>query len=372
MNQLKCLPQETIVWGHDILGTVAASLGDYGISRPIIFTVGSLEALNREYIQPGIRDAVGIFTQLPAHVPDFAVRHGLEACINHGAESIVALGGGSVLDAAKAVSDSHFKRTGRHLPIAAFPTTLSGSEFSHYFGVTETDGPQKFKRSYAVRETVPRLVAIDPRLIADTPRALLLSSALKSIDHAVEGMRRVEVDHPHAILAAKGVERFFSVLDKWPRKLETRDALQRDLVSTEDLLQLQLAAWQCYFFPASVIYGLSHRIGHILGGTFGLPHSVTSCVTLAPVIRACAGTYGAKFEMFASGRTSGSAAAYLADRLSGLVRSLELPSRLGILNFDKAKLAEVSALLKNNYPAEVADLGDGAGEKLDALLASLW
>ncbi|SIT44117.1 Alcohol dehydrogenase, class IV [Paraburkholderia piptadeniae] len=372
MNQLKCLPQEAIVWGHDILETAATSLGDYGITRPIIFTVEFLETLNRDYILPGVRDAVGIFTELPAHVPDFAVRKGLKACIDHGADSIIALGGGSVLDAAKAVSFWHFEQTGRHLPIAAFPTTLSGSEFSHYFGVTETDGPQKFKRSYAVRQTVPRLVVIDPRLITDTPRALLLSSAIKGIDHAVEGMRKVESDHPHAILAAKGVERFFTVLERWPQKLETRDALQRSLVSTEDLLQLQLGAWQCYFFPASVIYGLSHRIGHILGGTFGLPHSVTSCFTLAPVIRACADAYGDKFEIFASGSATSTAAESLADRLSSLVRSLGLPSRLSALDFDKAKLCEVSALLKDNYPSEVADLGAGAGGKLDALLESLW
>jgi hypothetical protein len=261
------LPQEGIIWGHDILKTVAASLGDYGISRPIIFTVEFLEALNREYIQPGVQDAVGLFTDLPPHVPDFAVRNGLGACIDRGAGSIIALGGGSVLDAAKAVSYLHFKQTGRHLPIAAFPTTLSGSEFSHYFGVTETDGPQRFKRSYAVRETVPRLVVIDPRLVAETPRALLLSSAIKGIDHAVEGMRKVATDHPHAILAARGVERFLTVLEKWPQKLETGQAIQRGLVSTDDLLQLQLGAWQCYFFPASVIYGLSHRIGHILRAT---------------------------------------------------------------------------------------------------------
>jgi maleylacetate reductase len=214
MNQLKCLPQEGIIWGHDILKPVSASIGDYGISRPIIFTVEFLEALNREYIQPGIRDGVGIFTDLPPHAPDFAVRNGLRACIEREAESIIALGGGSVLDAAKAVSHLHFKQVGRHLPIAAFPTTLSGSEFSHYFGVTETDSQQKFKRSYAVRETVPKLVVIDPRLLVDTPRVLLLSSAIKGIDHAVEGMRRVTTDHPHAILAASGVERFLSVLEK--------------------------------------------------------------------------------------------------------------------------------------------------------------
>ncbi|MBB5426007.1 hypothetical protein HDG40_004180 [Paraburkholderia sp. JPY158] len=372
MNQLKCLPQDGIIWGHDILRTVAASLGDYGISRPVIFTVEFLEALSREYIQPGVRDAVGIFVDLPPHVPDFAVQQGLRACMDRGADSIIALGGGSVLDAAKAVSYLHFQQTGRHLPIAAFPTTLSGSEFSHYFGVTETDGPQKFKRSYAVRETAPRLVVLDPRLIVDTPRVLLLSSAIKGIDHAVEGMRKIETDHPHAILAARGVERFLTVLEKWPQQLDTHQAIKRGLVCADDLLELQLAAWQCYFFPASVIYGLSHRIGHVLGGTFGLPHSLTSCITLAPVIRACARAYGDKFEIFCAARGNKTAAAYLADRIAGVVASLELPGRLRTLDFDKAKLPEVAALLESSYPSEVADLGERAGEKLAAILESMW
>ena len=136
MNQLKCLPQEEIVWGHNILEDVAASLGDRGIRRPITFTVGFLESLHRDVLLPGICDSVGSFIDLPPHVPDFAVRDGLQACLTRDAQSIVALGGGSVLDAAKAVSYAHFKQTGRYLPIAAFPTTLSGSEFSHYFGVT--------------------------------------------------------------------------------------------------------------------------------------------------------------------------------------------------------------------------------------------
>lgn len=371
MNQLKCLPHEEIVWGHDVLKTVAPSMGDYGIRRPMTFTVEFLEALNREYLQPAIGDGVGTFTGLPPHVPDFAVDNGLRACIEANAGSIIALGGGSVLDAAKAVSYQHFRQTGRYLPIAAIPTTLSGSEFSHYFGVTETDGPQKFKRSYAVRETTPRLVVIDPRMIVGTPRVLLLSSAIKGIDHAVEGMRRVDVDHPHAMLAARGVERFLAVLEKWPRKLETREAVVAGHVSTDDLLQLQLAAWQCYFYPASVIYGLSHRIGHILGGTYGLPHSVTSCIALAPVIRACAATYGRKLEIFAAHRGDRSPADFLADRIEAAVRALELPSRLGDLDFDPARLPEMAALLRQNYPSEVGDLGDNAGAKLDALLESL-
>lgn len=373
MDQLKCLPQDHVVWGHDILRPVAASLGDYGLRRPIVLTVHFLEALHRAYLAPALDECVGVFTGLPAHVPDFAVDAALQACRDARAASIVALGGGSVLDAAKAVSARHFAETGRYLPIAAFPTTLSGSEFSHYFGVTETDGPRKFKRSYAVRETVPKLVAIDPQLIVDTPRELLLSSAIKGIDHAVEGMRRVGTDHPHAMLAARGVARFLGVLERWPKRLDTRAALEAGSVSMDDLLQLQLGAWQCYFYPASVIYGLSHRIGHILGGTFGLPHSVTSCITLAPVIRACAETYGDKLDIFGTAaRTHTRTADWLADRIAGLVDTLDLPSRLRGFDIPRGTLREVAAMLAEYYPAEVGDLGDDAARKLEALLEGMW
>ncbi|EJN22528.1 alcohol dehydrogenase, class IV [Pseudomonas sp. GM78] len=371
MNQLTCLPQDSVIWGENILATAVSRFAEYGIESPITFTVTPLTELNDTCLQPHIKQGVGVFTELPAHVPDVTVEKGLQACLRLGAKSIIALGGGSVLDAAKAVSYRHHQQTGHFLPIAALPTTLSGSEFSHYFGITETAGPEKFKRSYAIRETTPKVVVIDPVLLLDTPRALLLSSAIKGMDHAVEGMRKVRTDHPHAIMSASGLQRFFNVLERWPEKLETRRAIDHGLVTRHDLLQLQLAAWQCYFSPASVIYGLSHRIGHILGGTFGLPHSATSCITLAPVIRACADYYGAKLDIL-SPAPRGLAAEQLAERIANLVVSLGLPSRISCFDIDKSQLTKVAELLKTHYPNEVDDLGGNASAKLDLLLERLW
>jgi len=372
MNHLNCLPQDSVFWGANSLAETVAHFGDYGIDRPITFTVAPLAQLNSTYVQPHVQNGVGSFTELPAHVPDVAVQHALAECIRLQAHSIIALGGGSVLDAAKAVSYQHFQKTGRFLPIAALPTTLSGSEFSHYFGITETAGPEKFKRSYAIRETTPKVVVIDPILLLDTPRPLLLSSAIKGMDHAVEGMRKVAVDHPHAIMSASGLQRFFSVLEKWPAQIDTRQAIDQGLVSLDDLLQLQLAAWQCYFSPASVIYGLSHRIGHILGGTYGLPHSATSCITLAPVIQACADYYGSKLEAFCAPRGETTAAEQLAERIAGLVTHLGLPSRIGQFDLDKAQLGNIADLLMTHYPNEVNDLGSDAAIKLKKLLERLW
>ncbi|MBZ7924839.1 iron-containing alcohol dehydrogenase [Ensifer adhaerens] len=372
MSELKCLPQESVIWGKAIIAEAVTRLSGHGVNRPIVFTAEPLVPLYEKHIQPFLKDVAGLTTALPAHVPDFAVEAALDAAIAAGAKSIVALGGGSVLDAAKAVSHFHHQRTGEFLPIAAFPTTLSGSEFSHYFGVTETSGPQKFKRSYAVSETTPRVVVIDPVLVEGTPRALLLSSAIKGLDHAVEGMRKVESDHPHAILAASGAERFLSVLERWPSGLETVEGLRSGKVDHDDLLQLQLAAWQCYFYPASVIYGLSHRIGHILGGTYGVPHSMTSCITLAPVIRACADFYGRKLTVFSPESGTILAAEVLANRIENVVRRLELPNRIGAFNLSPEELPAVAALLESNYPNEVADLGENASDKLATLLGSIW
>jgi len=372
MQKLDFLPQEKVIWGRNVLADAMAALGRHGIVKPMLFTVEPLEALAKEMLAAVRSDFVGEFMDFPPHVPEAAVNNALRACEDTGAESIVALGGGSVLDAAKAVSHFHFVRHGRYLPVVALPTTLSGSEFSHYFGVTEIVGETKFKRSYAVRETAPRLVIIDPELIRGTPRALLLSSAVKGIDHAVEGMRLIEADHPHAILAASGVRRFLAVLHRWPSNVETRDAIDRGFVSLEDLLQLQLAAWQCYFFPASVVYGLSHRIGHILGGTFGVPHSITSCITLAPVINACAPFYGDKFKVFNDKVTGLEAAAQLSREIAGAVRLLGLPTKLREIGFERARLSDVSTLLLENYPREVNDLGADASDKLTSLLENLW
>ncbi|AJA09525.1 iron-containing alcohol dehydrogenase [Sphingopyxis fribergensis] len=371
MAQLLPLPQNLIVWGENVLASTISAFPEHGIERPIVFSVDFLDAMRRDLVEPHLVGSVGNYLNLPAHAPDIAIEESLERIRSLGARSIIAHGGGSVLDAAKAASHLHHERTGTFLPIAALPTTLSGSEFSHYFGITETNGPVRFKRSYAVRETVPTIVVLDPLLLLDTPVELLLSSAIKGMDHAVEGMRTVDVDHPHAIMAASGLNQFAAVLERWPRGLPPRLAIESGAVTHRDLLSLQLAAWHCYFAPASVIYGLSHRIGHILGGTYGLPHSVTSCITLAPVIRACADRYGPKLSIFGESRIA-PAAAQLANRIEGLVTAQGLPDRVGPLGLDRSILPDVHDLLVRSYPAEVADLGDAAEAKLTSLLDSLW
>ena len=167
---LKCLPQDMVRWGQGIVPQVLQELPQHGVERPIVFTIEPLFSSTNQLVLPHLQEVSGVFTDLPPHAPDTAIEAALARCIRTGARSIIAYGGGSVLDAAKAVSHFHYIRQGSHLPIVALPTTLSGSEFSHYFGVTETSGARPFKRSRAKRATVPRVVLLDPNLLLNTPR----------------------------------------------------------------------------------------------------------------------------------------------------------------------------------------------------------
>ncbi|TZG36548.1 iron-containing alcohol dehydrogenase [Agrobacterium sp. B1(2019)] len=372
MSEIRFLPQSSVIWGKDVVAPALRQVRDQFTQKPMLFSIPELVDVLEETVAPGLGETCSRYLDFPPHVPDFAVEAALDAAKSAGAGLIVACGGGSVLDAAKAVSHAHHLETGSFLPIVALPTTLSGSEFSHYFGITETSGGTRFKRSYAVRDTTPRHVIIDPELMRRTPRPLLLSSAIKGLDHALEGMRKVGTEHPHAILAAQGVRTFLSVLGNWPEQLETEDALAKGLVTLDDILALQLSAWHCYFYPASVVYGLSHRIGHILGGTFELPHSMTSCVTLAPVMSATSAFYGSKLRPFAPEAHAAAPGEYLARIIAQTVKHLGLPSTLSDLRLAREALPEVASLLQENYPDEVRDLGPGAEEKLPPLLEAMW
>jgi alcohol dehydrogenase class IV len=121
MSELNSLPQELVVWGKSILSETVASLGDRGFDRPIILTVPPLATMNGEYVQAKLKNRVGVFTDLLAHAPDVGICSGLKAYVEAGAHSIVAHGGGSVLDAARAVSYLPHQQTGR------YPTSSSNN-----------------------------------------------------------------------------------------------------------------------------------------------------------------------------------------------------------------------------------------------------
>jgi alcohol dehydrogenase class IV len=301
---------------------------------------------------------MGRFAQLPAHVPAEAVAEAVERVRAAEADAIVSVGGGSVLDAAKAVIVAIRDNDGRRLRHVAVPTSLSGSEYAHFYGVTVDD----FKHSYADLDAAPELVLLDPEATLATPPALWNGSAFKALDHAIETLRapgeRPIVD-PLALVGIRGIAETLEA-SNGPGALQAR-------------MDCQIAAWRCYFAPVNAAHGLSHRIGHILGGTYGVPHAATSSVTLPAVVRAGERLWPQLDATIADALSAADPSAghgSPADMLTALAGRLGLPTRLRDVDVPAAEIPSIVALLLEAYPSSVKQLGlDQAG--LTLLLSSI-
>ena len=244
------LATRRVRWGAGAIDDLGGDLDELQESRAFTLTTPPLEGSVAPAVEAALGGRhVGRFGGLLAHVPAAAVAEAAEAVRASDADALVSIGGGSVLDAAKAVVVALRTEHGRRLRHIAVPTTLSGAEYAHFYGVT-VDG---FKKSHADAGSVPELVVLDPVLTAMTPPALWNGSGFKALDHAVETLR-APGERPIADpLALLGIRDMTAALE------------QSHTGATTARLQCQIAAWHCYFAPANATLGLSHRIGHILG-----------------------------------------------------------------------------------------------------------
>jgi maleylacetate reductase len=373
-GHVSLLPTRTVVWGEGAHRRLPQLLEQAGARRVLLLT---LPALARQGgLLASVEAAIGAllagrFAELDAHVPVAGVRAGAARVRELGADTVVSLGGGSVIDAAKAIAGA-MADTGEPLPLhVSLPTTLSGAELAHYYGVTEETGGERFKRSHARVELTPSIVVLDPELTTSTPPQLWTSSAIKAIDHAAEGLLGGAPDvlvGPQALLGI--------------RHMSETIARAVPVNALGARLDCQLAAWECYVAPASITLGLSHRIGHILGGTFGVPHGLTSGITLAPVMRAMAPAAPVTLSWIATalhpdepldlaGSPSGDPAR-AGGLLEALVRTLGLPTRLRDVGIARETVATIAASVLEAYPASVAQLGPGGETRLETLLEEMW
>src|SRR6185436_14039004 len=156
----------------------------------------------------------------------------------------------------------------------AVPTTLSAGEFTASAGCTDT--LRQVKESYSHPQMMPRSVILDPAASAHTPEWLFLSTGIRAVDHAVEDICSIN-PQPLSDGTSMHALRLFS------RGLR---AVKADPGDLEARLDCQLGAWMSIMGSQNgVTKGASHGIGHVLGGTAGVPHGYTSCVMLAHVLR---------------------------------------------------------------------------------------
>ena len=249
------------------------------------------------------------FGEVRRHVPAELAERARARFAELRADGLIAIGGGSAIGLAKAIALT------THAPIVAVPTTYAGSEMTNVYGLT-AEGRKRTGRDEAVR---PRTVVYDPDLVRGLPPEVAGPSAMNALAHCVDALW-AEGATPVSTLLAEGGTRAL------------REGL--DAGDHERLLYgAALAGW-----TFGVVGGaLHHRICHLLGGAFDLPHAETHSAVLSHVA-----ALNAPAVPEASARL---AAALGADDLAGGVYDLErrvgAPTGLRELGLAEERLDEV-------------------------------
>jgi alcohol dehydrogenase class IV len=350
------LPQERVIFGAGSLERLAGEVERIGAARALIVTGPTLatqtDIVARVEAALGARHA-GTFAGIRQHAPQSGVEQATAAARAHAADVLVSVGGGSPIDAAKAVAMALARERGVFLPQIAIPTTLSAAEFSHLVGVT--DEQQRAKVGFADPRVTPRIAILDAALTLATPMQLWLSSGIRALDHAVETLYAPGAHPINDVLALEAIRRLFKGL---PRSMEQPG----DLATRTDL---QLAAWMSFFGEVNTPMGLSHNLGRRMGATYNVPHGITSCITLPHVMRHLAPKVAPRLAPIArmlqlaeAGADDFEAALKAADAVSDLIERLGLPRRLSEVGIGAGDLHAIAVATVGEGPqtTEVQEL----------------
>ncbi|MFD4671515.1 maleylacetate reductase [Lentzea sp. NPDC058450] len=201
-------------------------------------------------------DVAAHCTDVAPHVPVENAERARALAAKSGADLLVSVGGGSTTGLAKAIALT----TG--LPIVAVPTTYAGSEATNVWGLTEASR----KTTGADDRVLPVTVIYDTALTASLPRALAVASGCNALAHCVDSMWAPRTDPINQALALEGI-----------RALST--GLRNSLGE-----QLLYGAYLAAVAFASAGSGLHHKICHVLGGAYNLPHAETHTAVLPHVL----------------------------------------------------------------------------------------
>jgi len=249
------------------------------------------------------------------HVPVEVADRARAAAATYHVDALVSVGGGSTTGLAKAIALT------TSLPIVAVPTTYAGSEATSVWGLTEANR----KTTGADPRVLPRAIVYDAALTLSLPVALSVASGLNALAHCVDSLWAPRADPLDLALAGEGIHALAAGL---PAVVSDPN----DLAGRE---QASLGAYLAATAFSSAGSGLHHKICHVLGGMFNLPHAQTHAVVLGHVL-----AFNAPNAPLAAARVATALGA--PDALSGLATlrgRLDAPRALRDLGLAESELA---------------------------------
>jgi len=309
-----------VVFGVGSLARLPAEIDRLAATRVFVVTDPITKGIAERAVEDLGDRFAGMFTDIELHVPIDGAERAREAAQQGGADCVVTIGGGSTTGYGKVVA------LRSEIPLVAVPTTYAGSEMTPIYGIT-SGGLKRTDRDLRV---LPRVVLYDPALTVSLPTSATGPSGMNAMAHCVEALYARERNPISSIVAEEGIRALAKGIPGSIRDPQDLDA------RAEALYGAYLAGSAL----AVVGMALHHRICHVLGGTYGLPHGDVNAVVLPHAARFNADAAPEAMVVIESALGVADAPGGLFD----LAESIGAPTSLRALGMDEAYLDEVARL----------------------------
>lgn len=242
-----------VVFGEGTSARLTDEADLLAVRRALVLTTPGHERLGREIGERLGDRFAGLFAGAVMHTPVGVTDEALKRATDLRADGVVAVGGGSTIGLGKAIA----LRTG--LPQIAIPTTYAGSEMTPILGQTQ-DG---VKTTQSAREILPKTVIYDVDLTLSLPARIAAVSGMNAMAHAVEAMYARDRNPAISLMASGAIRALAGALPAIVGAPDDRNARSQALYG----------AWLCGVCLGSVGMALHHKLCHVLGGTYNLPHA---------------------------------------------------------------------------------------------------
>ena len=284
------IPQPTLMVGPGSSARMGEVIAGFGHSKVLIVTDGVIAKLG---LLKGVQDALHaggtktvVFDKITPDAPIPLIEEGIDFCREHDCDAIVAFGGGSSMDSAKAIAISmtnrkplralagYFKGRSNPLPIYAVPTTAgTGSEVTVAAVIAD---PVKHDKVVIIDpRLVPKMAALDASLMTGLPPHITAATGIDALTHAIEAFVGNWATPYTDGMALAAVGLIFG-------NLRTCYTKGTDLAARE---KMSLASTYAGLAFTRANVGYVHAIAHQFGGKYHTPHGLANAIMLPHVLR---------------------------------------------------------------------------------------
>ncbi len=310
-----------VVFGAGTFERVPEELDRVGIRRPLVIADRSAHAWADRLVGALGSRVVAQIREVRPHVPVADAEAVRAIARESGADGIVTLGGGSATGLGKAVALE------LPIPILAVPTTYAGSEMTPIWGLTAA-GRKETGRDPVVQ---PRVVVYDPLLTMSLPPGIAGPSGMNALAHCAEALYAEGANPITSLMAQEGIRALAVGL---PRVVACPD----DLDARTSVLAGAYLAGSAF---ASAGSGIHHKICHVLGGAYDLPHAEMHTVVLPHALAFVAPFVPEAIDQMASALGDPDVPGAVFD----LARSIRAPADLASIGMPRDRLDEAADLI---------------------------